>query len=107
MEIFVAAAGGHWQTIVAYLRDGGDPNARNEFGATPILISAYFRHTRCVAILANAGADIHAVDAMGNGLEKYELGKESLAGGVTNHDLDILITESVSLTSGSKTKGRL
>ncbi len=46
------------------LQDGADPNARGQYGETPLMVAASLRDARSVQFLLDAGADVHAADAV-------------------------------------------
>lgn len=57
---------GHVAIARQLLAAGADPNLRNAAGQTAIMMSGLLDRRDIIALLLDAGADLHAVDAAGN-----------------------------------------
>jgi hypothetical protein len=63
-DVWVAAAGGDMDTVRRVLDAGGDPDALEPNGATPLIVAAMFGHTDVVGLLIerNATLDVQNKD---------------------------------------------
>ena len=64
-DLLKAAKKGDTAKVKALLKDGADPNTRNERGSTPLSLAATKGHDDAVKILLNAGADVDPRDGAG------------------------------------------
>lgn len=60
-----AALHGQYEITVMLLEDVDDVDCRNEYGYTPFLVAARWKHLQVLSTLLEAGADIHAQDNNG------------------------------------------
>lgn len=66
MTIFEAAVLGKLKELKKLIKDGADVNAKDNYGWTAMMMSAWNGHTECVAALISAGTDVNANDNYGN-----------------------------------------
>lgn len=62
-ELLTAARKGDTAAVKALLAKGADPNARSEYGATPLALAADKGHVEVVKALIAKGADVNAKDS--------------------------------------------
>ena len=65
-DIFDAARQGDTAVLAAYVKSGGDIEARNRRGHTPFILAAYYGQTDMIDQLKSLGADPCAVDTQGS-----------------------------------------
>ncbi len=65
-SIFEAAKKGDFLTLSDYLKKGGEVEARDSRGSTPLMLAAYYDQLEVSEILISAGADVNACDQHGN-----------------------------------------
>ena len=65
ISIYDAAIGGNIEAVEKHLAAGGDVNAKNDVGATPLLNATSKGHNEIAELLIDKGADVNAKDAWG------------------------------------------
>lgn len=65
MDIFEAARTNNTSLLKEYIADG-QLNARDGRGSTPLIIAAYYNHSKAVDFLLRAGADTELKDTLGH-----------------------------------------
>ncbi|HEX9302701.1 MAG TPA: ankyrin repeat domain-containing protein, partial [Casimicrobiaceae bacterium] len=66
-QLLQAIEAGDLARVRSLMAAGADPNARNAYGATAMMLAAHAGHLEIVRSLIDAGADVHATDALGWG----------------------------------------
>ena len=71
----LAARGGHTEVVQLLLERRADPNCRNDFAETPLLVAANRAQGKICRLLLDWGADVHSLDENGdNALDFLGLG---------------------------------
>jgi ankyrin repeat protein len=65
MDIFKAIRTGNLSSLIAYIRGGGDIEARDFYNMTPLIAAAGEDRTDMAGLIIKAGADIDAKDKIG------------------------------------------
>src|SRR5688572_11410141 len=74
-DLWQIATAGDLDHLETALADGGDINAANNFGLTPLMMAAYHGRAEMVKALVERGADVNAVD--NGGLTAARLAKDA------------------------------
>ncbi|TMW62836.1 hypothetical protein Poli38472_005454 [Pythium oligandrum] len=62
MNVWVSASDGDSEAVKKYLADGGDVNAKDEFGYTPLQAAVSYNHIELVQFLLASGASATLAD---------------------------------------------
>ena len=65
ISIYDAAIGGNIEAVEKHLAAGGDVNAKNDVGATPLLNATSKGHNEIAELLIDKGADVNAMSDTG------------------------------------------
>eukprot|EP00095_Tigriopus_kingsejongensis_P001700 maker-scaffold1305_size49401-snap-gene-0.19 protein:Tk01700 transcript:maker-scaffold1305_size49401-snap-gene-0.19-mRNA-1 annotation:"frg1-like protein" len=65
-DLFKACESAHWEVLQNCLNHGLDPNAKDRYGWTPLMVAASAKSERCIRVLLDFNADISVKDKAGN-----------------------------------------